>query len=212
MIAVGPVTILGVGVALACGVGSLLANRRLQAGARYVAAHREHGALSLDHLPDHMAALGREGRLIRVALEGVQWQLSSAARARGPDETSPPGLLLAGLQVQLGEWMCAWDRLNTHDRDTLRQLGADVGGLKAVLREEVGRGLDGEDAMALGAGLLVRESHSAATRLLARRGSPGWLTRSRQRDARRQDKHLGRVLHCLVEIEVAMQRTPRAYR
>ena len=83
MIAVGPVTILGVGVALACGVGSLLANRRLQAGARYVAAHREHGALSLDHLPDHMAALGREGRLIRVALEGVQWQLSSAARARG---------------------------------------------------------------------------------------------------------------------------------
>ena len=42
MIAVGPVTILGVGVALVCGVGSLLANRRLHAGARYVAAHREH--------------------------------------------------------------------------------------------------------------------------------------------------------------------------
>ncbi|MGB1698402.1 MAG: hypothetical protein ACPHRO_00520 [Nannocystaceae bacterium] len=207
----GTMTILGVGAALAFGVGSLLANRRVQAGARYVAAHRAHGELSLDHLPDHLAELGREGRLIRVALEGVQRQLSAAARAHGPDETSPPGLLLAGLQVQLGEWLCAWDRLDAHDRDTLRQLGADVEGIKGVLREEVGRGHDRDDAMVLGAGLLVRAHEGAGTRSLTGR-LPGWLARSRQRDASRQDRHLARVLHCLVEIEVAMQRTPRAYR
>jgi len=39
MIRIGTATLIAVGVVLACGARSFIANRRVQAGARYVAAH-----------------------------------------------------------------------------------------------------------------------------------------------------------------------------
>ena len=146
-----------------------------------------------------------------MALEGVQRQLAEIPAPPGP-RRSPAADLLTGLQVQLGEWLVSWEALAPHDRDALRQMGADVAGLRAVLREEVERGLDDQNAMILGGALLAASRASATSRLLARRGRGFRLQRHRRRAASRQDRHLTRVLQCMLEIEAAMERTPRTYR
>lgn len=209
---VDPLTLAMIALMAAGAVGVVKGQRRLRAGNLYLEAHHERGPLRLEHLPPHLARLGREGRLISVALEGVQRQLAEIPAPLGPQERSPAADLLTGLQVQLGEWLVSWEALAPHDRDALRQMGADVAGLRAVLREEVERGLDDQNAMILGGALLAASRASATSRLLARRGRGFRLQRHRRRAASRQDRHLTRVLQCMLEIEAAMERTPRTYR
>ena len=86
---VDPLTLAMIALMAAGAVGVVKGQRRLRAGDLYLEAHHERGPLRLEHLPPHLAQLGREGRLISVALEGVQRQLAEASTPLGPDERSP---------------------------------------------------------------------------------------------------------------------------
>lgn len=205
MLAIDPVVGIFYGLVVLGGAGAVWANRQVKAGARYVAAHQEHGPLKLAHLPSAVARLGREARLMRVALEGISRQLTDFGAAS--DDVGTPTLLLSDLQVQMGTWLRDWDALDPQAQIVVEELGVSVAPLRQVLLREADPAVARSgDSMGLGDGLLVGSGTGDA------RGVARVWRRWTRREYARQVAHLQDVLHCLVEIEQGLQRTSQPYR